>query len=230
MLLESREKKLLIDCGSDARHSLAKLGMSFKDIDAVYISHLHADHSGGLEWLAFSSKFQPPFTKPQLLIEKSLVENIWDHQLRASLAPLGEISATLSTYFEVSPLNEAFEWQGVACALVPTKHIQEASQWVESFGLMLSLGSTKLLITTDTQFFPDHFATHYAKADLIFHDCETANTPSGVHPSYAQLQTLPASIKAKTWLYHFNPGPLPDAVADGFLGFLQPGQQFKFSS
>ena len=47
-------KYLLIDCGSDARHSLAAAGYSFNEIDNIFISHLHADHIGGLEWLGFS--------------------------------------------------------------------------------------------------------------------------------------------------------------------------------
>ena len=55
MILESEDgSKLLIDCGTDARHSLHELGLSYKDIEHVYISHLHADHAGGLEWLGFS--------------------------------------------------------------------------------------------------------------------------------------------------------------------------------
>jgi ribonuclease BN (tRNA processing enzyme) len=53
------EKNLLIDCGGDIRFSLKEQNMSYKDIDAVYISHLHADHQGGLEYLAFCSYFDP---------------------------------------------------------------------------------------------------------------------------------------------------------------------------
>ncbi len=46
LLLESSgQKKLLIDCGSDARRSLHAVGLSCKDITHVYISHLHADLS-----------------------------------------------------------------------------------------------------------------------------------------------------------------------------------------
>ena len=52
MVIETAEGRLLIDCGGDARHSTKALGLKPRDIDAVYISHLHADHIGGLEWLA----------------------------------------------------------------------------------------------------------------------------------------------------------------------------------
>ncbi len=49
MLVESPEGLLLIDCGGDARHSLARQGWTALDITDIYISHLHADHIGGLE-------------------------------------------------------------------------------------------------------------------------------------------------------------------------------------
>jgi ribonuclease BN (tRNA processing enzyme) len=39
-------KMLLIDCGGDIRFALWQQGLSYKDIDAVYVSHLHADHIG----------------------------------------------------------------------------------------------------------------------------------------------------------------------------------------
>src|SRR5215813_8474415 len=51
MLLEDSGKRLLIDAGGDVRFALAKVGLGAKDIDALYISHLHADHIGGIEWL-----------------------------------------------------------------------------------------------------------------------------------------------------------------------------------
>jgi len=43
----STGKRLLIDAGGDVRHALKKLDLSYKDIDAVYLSHLHGDHVGG---------------------------------------------------------------------------------------------------------------------------------------------------------------------------------------
>jgi ribonuclease BN (tRNA processing enzyme) len=38
--------RLLVDCGSDIRHALkAHTDLTYLDIDGVYISHLHADHT-----------------------------------------------------------------------------------------------------------------------------------------------------------------------------------------
>src|ERR1700733_4386232 len=77
MLLENAHgERLLIDCGSDARHSLHEAGFSYHDIHDVYISHLHADHAGGLEWLGFTTKFDPTCSeKPNLYISETLVHD-----------------------------------------------------------------------------------------------------------------------------------------------------------
>lgn len=227
MLLESENgKRLLIDCGSDARHSLAKIGLGFADIDAVYISHLHADHSGGLEWLAFTTKFAHGAAKPKLLIHETMVKPIWENQLKAGLQPLGEVAGSLATFFEVHALIKTFEWEGVRFELVPTKHIQDTTKWINTFGLSFQFNDKEYFITTDTQFYPDHFADHYDSAELIFHDCDTSAMPTEVHASYTQLKSLPAHLKRKMWLYHYSPGFLPDAVHDGFKGFVARGQVF----
>jgi len=60
--------RLLVDCGGDVRRALRQhAGATHSDIDGVYISHLHNDHIGGLEWLAFAARFDPRRTrKPDL--------------------------------------------------------------------------------------------------------------------------------------------------------------------
>ena len=67
---------LLIDCGTDIRWSMKKAGKSVKDVEAVYISHMHADHAGGLDWLAYSKYFDPDAEKPNLICHNSLVSKL----------------------------------------------------------------------------------------------------------------------------------------------------------
>ena len=54
-MLEENGKKLIVDVGTRAWKSFDDFGINPSDIDAVYISHLHSDHCGGLEELAFST-------------------------------------------------------------------------------------------------------------------------------------------------------------------------------
>lgn len=46
-LVESGDTRILIDCGPDFRRQM--LGLDFKRIDAVLLTHVHYDHVGGLD-------------------------------------------------------------------------------------------------------------------------------------------------------------------------------------
>lgn len=230
MILENdRGDRLLIDCGSDVRFSLTEAGYTYRDIHHIYVSHLHGDHVGGLEWLAFSTKFDPSCDRPQLYLCDRLADLLWNKVLSGGLSSIQGQVAQLSTYFHVHPIKEnaSFFWCGLEIHILQTLHIMSGFAFMPSYGLLFKTKKNTVLITTDTQFFPNQMRDFYNTADIIFHDCETAATKSKVHAHYDELLTLPEDIRKKMWLYHYNPGPLPDAVGDGFRGFVKKGQMFN---
>ena len=229
MLLEnSKGHKLLIDCGSDIRFALAEKEVSHQEIKHVFISHLHGDHVGGLEWLAFKTKFDPNCQAPALYVSKAIVKDLWNKVLAGGLSSLEDTQATLDSYFNVFPIETSFKWEGVNMQLIPTIHYRSNGHLMPSSGLSMNLDGIKVLITGDVQYVPDQMMSLYKEADLIFHDCETAQNKSNVHAHYTDLIRLPDEIKRNMWLYHYNPGPLPNALKDGFRGFVKKGQVFNF--
>lgn len=232
MLLENDDhRRLLIDCGTDVRWSLFDLGLNHRDINDVYISHLHSDHAGGLEWLAFTTKFDPKLTqKPSLFISETLVKSLWDNKLAAGLSSIADQEVTLSSYFDLHPVgaSQQFTWGELVISLVKTIHIFNNTKLVPSFGLAFTIGEINVYITTDTQFTPNQLMPYYEKADIIFHDCGIGPL-SPVHAHFSQLASLPVEIKNKIWLYHYEPTEFPDAKAAGFRGFVKKGQVFDFT-
>lgn len=229
LLTASTGKHLLIDCGSDARFSLFEVGKTAKDLDGVYISHLHADHVGGLEWLAFSTYFGHEKKRLKLYCEESLVQPLWEHVLQGGLSSIQGVDATLATYFDIYPLSssDSYSWENISFQLFQTVHVVSKYHIIPSFGLVFEIGNKKIFLTTDAQHSPSQIDEMYEEADLIFHDCETTTKKSGIHAHYSELQQLPEHIKKKMWLYHYHPGKLPPAEADGFLGFIKKGQLFE---
>jgi len=221
---------LLIDCGSDVRNSLHKLGYGYSDISDVYISHLHADHAGGVEWLGLANKFNTPGIKPNLFTNHNIAHTLWENTLAGGMSTIEGVKASIENFFSIHEIadNDSFVWENITFKTVQTIHVMNDKQLVPSYGLFFTINQKNIFITTDTQFTPKELNQFYLKADIIFHDCETSIRPSGVHSHFNQLIKLDPTIKAKMWLYHYNPGPLPDAQAEGFLGFVKRGQIFDF--
>lgn len=83
MLVEKDGQQLLFDAGNGAADSqlipaLQKLGVSASDIDAIFITHLHGDHIGGL-----LNDGKRVFTNARLYIAAPEVE-AWAHQENVS--------------------------------------------------------------------------------------------------------------------------------------------------
>lgn len=229
-------KYLLIDCGSDSRHSLKEhAGLGAFDIDGVYISHLHGDHVHGLEWLAFNRYPWGGFSrapKPKLYGISSVLSKLWSHVLRGTLESIEGQVNTFADYYDLRPVdtNELFVWEGITFEPVQTVHVMNGRSLTDSFGVMVTAeNGYKVFFTTDTQFCPSQINAFYKQADIIFHDCETTAFPSGVHAHYSDLTTLPADVKHKIGLIHYTDderGKFYDeaqAKADGFIGFIRPG-------
>ncbi|MQX35100.1 MBL fold metallo-hydrolase [Roseospira navarrensis] len=221
-------RRLLIDCGSDVRWALKAAGLSRQDIDAVYISHLHGDHIGGMEWFGFTSYFCPGTARPDLFLCDALAEPLWHSALKAGMEALDFGRARLDHYFSVHPLppDGRFRFGGAALDLVPVLHIRAGDGEMWSYGLSIGTAAGPVLFTSDCLSQPERLMPWYRAARLIFHDCDTGPRPGGAHAHYSELSTLPADIKARMWLYHHKDGPLPDARAAGFLGFVRPRQTF----
>lgn len=237
MLIEFGDSyRLLIDCGGDIRFALAEYGLTYLDIDGVYISHLHADHIGGLEWLAFTTYFDPRYQgRPDLFISEFLVDDLWTRSLSGGLASLQGKRNTIDRFFDVRAVekNGAFRVDhpdSPEFQLVQTVHFVNGFTFELSFGLIFEAGGEVIFITTDTQFAPHQIKDFYDKATLIFHDAECSPFQSGVHAHFDELVDLDPATKAKMRLSHYQDVVIDDwqqwedkAQAAGFQGFVPKG-------
>ena len=248
MFVADSGKRLMFDFGSTAPYIYRdEMGMDFRDIDGVFISHLHADHISGMEMLAFSRYFMPKVesgahVRPKLFMVKNLMKELWENCLKGGLESVQGKITNLTDYFDCKPVteNKRFIWEGYEFTPIQTVHVRSGYIIKHSYGLAVRKQEPKRVaekgmvtpvvdtydayITADTQF-DQGLIEYYRKSKVVFHDCETTPFKSHVHPNYADLKTLPEDCRNKMWLYHYGQ-EIETYKEDGFAGFVTKGQEF----
>jgi hypothetical protein len=239
ILIEDKKNAMLFDCGEDIKHSLRAAGRKVEELNSVYISHLHSDHCYGLSWLGYYSYFILK-RKINLYIHESLVNELWCMLSPAMNKLQGGCNfETLATYFNVRSIPDddpIFSFGTAEMELIKNKHISSFVGNMYSYGLLIKDDSYKkgIYISADTMFIPPGTIWN-EKIDFVFQDVDVFNL-GGVHCNYNVLKEMPLYYKERIWLYHYTDlskydgkyGEMPDAVADGFAGFVKEGQVFEF--
>ncbi len=57
--LETANSKLMLDFSASAVHRVAQEKLDWVNLDAIWISHFHLDHVGGLAPFLFGTKYAP---------------------------------------------------------------------------------------------------------------------------------------------------------------------------
>src|SRR3954471_21849783 len=160
---------LMIDCGQEALSAyLDRYGTPPR---AVYITHTHMDHVGGLERLFYKIYFEAKLRGSiKIYAHAALVPYL---QARVADYPevLAEGGANFWDAFALVPVSRGFWHDGVWFDVFATRHHAPNT----SFGLSLE---SSFVWTGDTRPIPEMLAHYAAHAELVAHDCALAGNPS----------------------------------------------------
>ncbi len=230
ILIENNGKKLLYDAGTTIKDALHLNGTSVNEIDNVFVSHLHGDHSGGLEYLGFKTYFTSiPFgdKKIELISSEDILKDLWNRQLSVSME-LPNKESELQDFFDKHTFKKTDKDNPPLrvndMLVVPIKTIHSK---LDSYGVYIM--EYNVFITGDTKFTPTHLSKYYNNASIIFQDCEFKEYEDGYHAQFHELKTLPLEIKKKMYLYHYMLEEntyeklLFKVRAEGFAGLVKRG-------
>lgn len=205
---------LMIDCGPDA---LARyLDIHAEPPHALYITHLHMDHIGGLEELFHRVWFDEARRgRVHLYVHANLVPLM---QGRVADYPgvLAEGGANFWEAFRLLPCARGFWHDGHWFEVFATRHHRPAT----SFGLALP-GS--LVWTGDTRPIPETLAVHAARGEPVAHDCGLVGNPS--HTGVEDIEReYPLELQQRLILYHYGSHADGKALAARGFRVAQPGE------
>lgn len=214
---------LLVDCGVTAIRTLHQLNVPLDRIDAVFISHLHADHVGGLEEFAFQMNGRYK-RKPRLILPSALKKPIWENTLKGGLENPGQGLTELESYFQVTAIEQDSPTEiaeGFSIRVLPTVHVVGKP----SFALLIN---EKLYYSSDCLFDADRLK-HLDEQGVqyILHECQLAGTPA-VHTTLEQLLTLPEELQRKVQLMHYGDDMESYKGRTGAMTFIEQHETYRY--
>ncbi|MUZ75161.1 MBL fold metallo-hydrolase [Agrobacterium vitis] len=178
MLLTLGGRRIVIDCGLGVTRGVVETGMSLKELDLVFITHLHSDHVlelGGLLHTAWTTGLATP-----VLVYGPLgTQQLWqgflaslDYDIRTRIEDEGRPDpAELITIVEYGE-GPIFVENGLTVSALRVDH----PPVTECFALRFSYCEKTVVLSSDTAYFPP-LAQFAAGADILVHE---AMLPEGV--------------------------------------------------
>ncbi|HEY9284050.1 MAG TPA: ribonuclease Z [Pyrinomonadaceae bacterium] len=202
--LETAGGAIMLDCSAPAAHRAAAEGFDWAALDAVWISHFHLDHVGGLAPFLFGTKYAPQTqsrTKPLSIFGPRGLDKL----LRAfdAAADYGLLKQPFPVETkEVAP-NDSFDiLPGVRAETFSTPHT------AESLALRITDASdgSSLVYTSDTGY-ADALADFAANVSLFLMECSfRAEKPVDTHLVLAEAMRLAARARPRrALLSHLYP-------------------------
>ncbi len=215
------KKNFLVDCGATSSVAIKSSGKNIENIDAIFISHLHGDHIGGIPFilmeLAYIKKnkkhrieiFGPKGTRERI---KTLQNLLYPDSLRYTEA--------ISEFKEYNDLDS---WNEFSIETYDVKHAELSFPK----GLRISHDEKIFAYSGDCEW-DDILLNISASADLFICECYNYQNTTPGHLNYVELMEKHHLLTSKNIMLT-HPGPeLLENIEKVDIPFIKDKQIIKF--
>jgi ribonuclease BN (tRNA processing enzyme) len=217
-VLEDAEGRplLLIDCGPTVLPAyLARYGTL---PGAIFVTHTHLDHTGGLENLFYRLACEEAEAPPtRLYLPAAIVERL-QQQLAEDPYKLAEGGVNFWDRFQVVPVGAQFWHAGHSFDVFAVNH----HGYRAAYGLALR---GYFAYSGDTRPIPEALARFAAAGETVFHDCALKGNPS--HTGADDLPGhYPEELRRRLVLYHYESAAAAEALRGLGYRVAEPDAHF----
>jgi ribonuclease BN (tRNA processing enzyme) len=182
LFVETRAGGLLLDCAPTTNTALGALGIARDAIDAIALSHFHADHFAGVPSLVLACVWEERRRRPLLVAGPPGVEQRVLDAAEAIGHPLRGRPLPFALHFQEIGAGAASEVGPATIAPFATRHEPESCP----HGMAVEADGRRLVYSGDTGWF-DELPDRARGADLFVCECNFYDYELPTHLSYRAL-------------------------------------------
>ena len=181
--VRSETSSFLIDCGATTLIGLGRVGLSPNDIDAVFVSHLHGDHMGGLPWLLIHAKYVGLRQRPLVIVGPKTIEARFAELTEAVYPGTLETGVDFDLEFVEHKEQGLLELNGVSVTPFEVHHPSGAPPYAMRFDI-----DGKVVSFTGDTGWVDVLPTVSEGADLFISECFQYDHKMPMHLDYKTIE------------------------------------------
>jgi len=200
--LETSSGTILLDCAASAPMRMAHEGLDWPNLDAIWISHFHMDHCGGIGPLLAGTRHAPQMqgrTKPLKFFGAKGLKDLIGRVIDVNKYRLFEQPFPVEI-IEIESLEKFEIVSGIEAIAMSTPHT------AESHAILIRDGETTMVYSADTAF-SEPLADFAKGVDLFILECTfIKDKPARKHLELSEaIDLIRTASPTRAVLTHFYP-------------------------
>lgn len=191
ILIQTSDARMLMDCGATSLTAMKRFGVDPGSIDAVMVSHYHADHYGGIPFLVLDGQFSHR-TKPLTIAGPGDVERRVTTAMEAAFPGSSSVRQRFPISFQQVPAGGEIELGEASIRAVRAEHTPGS----DAVAFRLAADGTVIAYSGDTEW-TDELPALAAGADLFICEAYTWAKPVRYHLDHQTLAAHRAELTAR---------------------------------
>lgn len=191
-LIEASDRLFLLDCGPTTLAAMKRAGFDSARLDAIFLSHLHGDHCGGVPFFFLEYLYENPRRRALHVAGPAGTEARLNGLFQFMFGDVSDPKKLPPLQFHVLEPDKAKKIAGVGVFPFKVPHqVRDIS-----LGFKIRYDQKQLLYSGDSAW-TDLFVTHARGADFFLCECCFYDRETSFHMSYRKLEENLSRLECK---------------------------------